>query len=202
MSARWYEWVFSGVGVLAISVIVGFFRRQVIGWCLASPAHGTSVSANVLTPVTDSSLAIASTTGHKIALHHHQMASGRLLQGPKATEPYPDEIMEELDALSPYDKHRPTERYAGLRVLWLLALRSMKRYDDTWHVTFTSSSKGLLSTTVTADFAVLPPEIKVLPAHAEVWIRGQIRYIDIGWFINLEADPEIVEVIGLPKATR
>ena len=157
-----------------------------LGWVLKrifAPSRATpSVSANLtpsvsanLNSVSDSNVAIGNDVSQQIVHYHH--VPDRPSDALKATEPSPRQIVADLKALPPFERHRAEKNYQGLSVLWPLTLLEVHLSGDTWGVILRGCAEPHSSPSpiVDANFTELPPEIRVSPTNTLIWVRGRIR---------------------------
>jgi hypothetical protein len=182
-----YEWIFSGIGVSALTALAFVFRKLFRMGPSSHPKIDVSVTdSNSLSDVVDSNVAIGSNINQEIAVHHHYGLE-RSLPTFTETEPTPRQLGASIDALTPFDQQLVQEKYKGLKVLWFLPLYSvLKMRDDTWCVTFFDNDVR-----VDTELIALTPELKVASKGDEFWIRGKIERAS-SYFISLEQYPEIL----------
>lgn len=117
-----YEWVFSGIGVTAIGVLVTLFLRR------SKQQPSTTAVAVSGSTMIGSPTAIGSNIVQAV-----QVASVASDKGPTPEyreKPAPDEIIERISKMPLYEQPACSKSYVGVKVRWLAMLRSIER----WHL--------------------------------------------------------------------
>jgi hypothetical protein len=196
----WYEWVFSGAGVAAL-VAVGrsVYQRKAKGKGRSiTLAAGKDASAVVESPgslvlsakVINSPVAVGNNITQTQEVHHHH-AEGKGAPKSETTEPTPEGLIQEIDAVVPFDQPHVRGKFVGLDVVWKLLYRSIDFYEPAGTVWVEQSPNSF--PIIRFNLGSVPPEIKTATRGSVLLVRGTIKEIG-GWHIVLEDDPEILLV--------
>ncbi len=115
-----YEWMFSGIGVTAIGVLVTLFLRRP-----KQPPSTTAVAVSGSTMI-GSLVAIDSNIVQTV-----QAASVASDTGPTPEyreKPTPDEIIERISKMPLYEQPACSNSYVGVKVRWLAILKTIGRF--------------------------------------------------------------------------
>jgi hypothetical protein len=192
----WPEWVFSGIGVLALTLIGNVLKRYFKrGQNKASPQVrliATAEGGAVASAVT------ASGTGNiqHVNIHHHNEQTTTVLPNsvppPKYNEsPTPDDVQQQIWDAPPFQRQIVRESFVDLRVRWRLSLLSLEPEMVIYMTTAERDNdcrpklhsvlaiyKGregpLRSVGFTVNLSEYP-ELKTLSNDEEFWVSGTIQ---------------------------
>jgi hypothetical protein len=200
----WYEWVFSGAGVIALGAVVRFVYKRLSGKAggkgrpitlstgknspvVVDSPGGLVVSA----PVTDSPVAVGTNITQSLEIHHHH-SENRDSQEWTPTEPTPIQILREIDATLPFDREHAKQKYKDLKVVWQTSLSTVRADGHGLAVGTFFRKEGEPSVIVDFRLSSVMAELTSATEGSVLLVRGTIKSI-LGWAwgIDLKPDPKI-----------
>jgi len=118
-------------------------------------------------------------------------ADSRLPSSPGQTEPTPEQILNDIQSVLPFDRDTARQKYVGLDVVWRTSLLALNKSDDRYFVV-TRFGKGNAVISVNFSMSMVPSELSSATQHSTLLLKGTIR--SVGGFsgdIELELDPEV-----------
>ncbi|MHB8894771.1 MAG: hypothetical protein ACYC99_06275 [Candidatus Geothermincolia bacterium] len=144
------EWLFSGVGVAVIAALIAILRRKPQG----------QVTHITISPLQSK----ASTSSPRYPFSTDEYSP----------RPLPGEIFSDIRSAPPYQQETKASSYAGMKVQWLLSLKSV--YDKGGgkaSVSFTEPKGHVWVYSGPVDIEAYP-RLKVTHADTPIWIAGSI----------------------------
>ncbi len=174
---HWYTWVFSGVGVLALS------GAGKLVWDILKPSV-PNPKASVVTglqaqSVTQSPIA----TGDNVIQNIHYGNAQRVTPdfSDYKKSPSPAEIREHLDSLPPFQKEVVKDSFVGLKVCWRASFLSVsKSYGSTEHrlsLYYGNNPRDIVACAICVDDY---PRLKVALRDERIEIAGTIKSAEFG----------------------
>jgi len=201
----WYQWVFEGVGSIAVVSACGFLLRRFFKKKMSDERDSRTVSsgdrsrymtdspvgATISGQITDSQVAFGSNIIQSVEVHHH-FGKGGPSQEWAPNEPTPIQILREIDAALPFDREHAKQKYKDLEVVWetsILRVRAQTRGCDVGTIFRQEGSPSVL-----VDFRLssVPAELKSATEGSVLLVSGTIESVH-GWAfgIDLRPDPKI-----------
>ena len=118
-------WLFSGVGVAALTALIRFVRRL---WVPAKqPSRTAEIAAIENASLVDSPIAIGSNISQVI---HVPSEAARPTAGISPTQPTPEKIRSEIEGLPLYLQRDAEKNYVAVAVRWRVLLRHISRQSS------------------------------------------------------------------------